>query len=67
MFGFSGPKQGDALIRDLEGRLIAVKGSISLAIVTLEQARRSTDIADTCRIIDKAIDTLERARNRAEL
>jgi hypothetical protein len=59
--------KGDAVVRDLEERLIAVRGSISLAIVKLLPAHRAEEPLDTLRNIDDAGEILERARVRSEL
>jgi hypothetical protein len=69
MFGSGRPQQGDALTRDLEDRLMAVRGSLALAITRLLAARRANAIGgdDRARIIDEVIDLLERARLRSEL
>jgi hypothetical protein len=67
MFGFGRPRQGDAMVHDLEDRLVAVQSSISLAIVRLLAAQREDRPNSKSRIIYEVIDILERERQRSEL
>jgi hypothetical protein len=67
IFGLGRPRQGDAQVRDLEESLLAVRGSISLAITRLLAARREHDVWNKDRIIEEVIDILQRARSRSEL
>ena len=50
---------------ELEQKLIAARGAISLAIVKLGQVKRFD--ATQLRLVDETIDVLERAHKRIEL
>jgi hypothetical protein len=69
VFGWLGRRPKTiAYVDDIEAKLIAVRGSLSLAVVRLYAAQRAGKVGtEQFRIIDEVINILERAKLRALL
>jgi hypothetical protein len=62
--GWRWNRRRDQNALEREGRLLALRGAVSLAVVRLMVARRETAARDS--IIDEVIRLLERARERSD-